>query len=108
MVASIGVSEARYGRRAGLGRDIPMTSKPSDLFALFPCGRGWRRAQARRRVRDRDAARHRAISQVVPSLESLIAMPIAASWSRIRSDSLKSFRARAAARSAIKALIRSG
>src|SRR5258708_26056619 len=45
---------------------------------------------------------HRAISQVVPSLESLITTPIAASSSRIRSDSLKSFRARAAVRSEIK------
>src|SRR3954451_10038469 len=46
---------------------------------------------------------HRAISQVVPSLESLIRTPIAASSSRIRSASLKSFRARAAVRSEIKA-----
>src|SRR5213596_3098912 len=45
---------------------------------------------------------HRAISQVVPSLESLIATPIAASSSRMRSDSLKSFRARAAVRFEIK------
>src|SRR6266851_4721579 len=46
--------------------------------------------------------RHRAISQVVPSLESLMTTPIAASSSRMRSDSLKSFRARAAVRSEIK------
>src|SRR5882757_5444928 len=46
---------------------------------------------------------HRAISQVVPSLESLITTPIAASSSRMRSDSLKSFRARAAVRLAISA-----
>src|SRR3954451_17205612 len=45
---------------------------------------------------------HRAISQVVPSLESFITTPIAASWSRMRSDSLKSLRARAAVRSAIR------
>ena len=45
---------------------------------------------------------HRAISQVVPSLESLMTTPIAASSSRMRSDSLKSFRARAAVRSAIR------
>src|SRR6266566_8089189 len=44
----------------------------------------------------------RATSQVVPSLESLIAIPIAASSSRIRSDSLKSFRARAAVRAEIR------
>src|SRR5882757_6202270 len=41
---------------------------------------------------------HRAISQVVPSLESLITTPIAASSSRMRSDSLKSLRARGAVR----------
>src|SRR5450631_2877536 len=41
---------------------------------------------------------HRAISQVVPSLESLMTTPIAASSSRMRSDSLKSLRARASAR----------
>src|SRR3954451_23301146 len=46
---------------------------------------------------------HRAISQVVASFESLITTPIAASSSRIRSDSLKSFRARAAVRSEIRA-----
>src|SRR3954454_6846766 len=45
---------------------------------------------------------HRAISQVVPSLESLMTTPIAASSSRMRSDSLKSFRARAAARTSNK------
>src|SRR5215216_3610000 len=48
---------------------------------------------------------HRAISQVVPSLESLITTPIAASSSRMRSDSLKSFRARAAVRFEIRASI---
>src|SRR6201999_1440446 len=54
---------------------------------------------------------HRAISQVVVgspvagSLPSLIAIPIVASSSRIRSDSLKSFRARAAVRAAIAATI---
>src|SRR5256886_11303081 len=45
---------------------------------------------------------HRAISQVVPSLESLMTTPNAASSSRMRSDSLKSFRARAAVRAEIK------
>src|SRR5262249_44235562 len=50
---------------------------------------------------------HRATSQLVPSLESLIATPMAASSSRMRSDSLKSFRARAAVRSEISALTRS-
>src|SRR4051795_11395004 len=51
---------------------------------------------------------HRAISQVVPSLESLMTTPIAASSSRIRSDSLKSLRARAAVRSEISPSIRVG
>src|SRR5947209_4048153 len=51
----------------------------------------------------RIGAGHRAISQVVPSLESLMTTPIAASSSRMRSDSLKSLRARAAVRSAIDA-----
>src|SRR6202012_3024461 len=52
---------------------------------------GWRQ-------RGGGGAAHRAPSPVVPSLESLIAIPIAASSSRIRSDSLKSLRARAAVR----------
>src|SRR5262249_5384978 len=46
--------------------------------------------------------RHRAISQVVPSLESFRTIPIAASSSRIRSDSLKFLAARAAALASIK------
>src|SRR3569832_2285601 len=44
---------------------------------------------------------HRAISQVVPSFESLSTTPIAASSSRMRSDSLKSFALRAAVRASI-------
>src|SRR5262249_53412352 len=48
---------------------------------------------------------HRAISQVVPSFVSFTTTPILASSSRRRSDSFQSFRPRAAARSAIKALI---
>src|SRR4051812_21436913 len=47
---------------------------------------------------------HRAISQVVPSLESLMTIPIAVSSSRMRSDSLKSLRARAAVRDSMRAL----
>src|SRR5690606_3361754 len=46
---------------------------------------------------------HRAISQVVPSFESLSTTPMAASSSRMRSDSLKSFALRAAARASISA-----
>src|SRR5665213_2407821 len=49
---------------------------------------------------------HRAISQVVPSLESFSTTPIAASSSRMRSDSAKSLRARAAVRVPIKAVTR--
>src|SRR5690242_11629842 len=56
----------------------------------------------------RVGAGHRAISQVVPSLESLMTTPIAASSSRMRSDSLKSLRARAAVRASIIASILPG
>src|SRR5262245_20940872 len=45
---------------------------------------------------------HRAMSQVVPSFESFTTTPMAASSSRMRSDSLKFFAARAAARAAIR------
>src|SRR5215510_10234289 len=45
---------------------------------------------------------HRAISQVVPSLESLSTTPMAASSSRIRSASLKFFLLRAVSRASIK------
>src|SRR5262249_33455748 len=48
---------------------------------------------------------HRAISQVVPSLESLSTTPMAASSSRIRSDSAKFFDARARARASTSAWI---
>src|SRR6266702_4671161 len=58
----------------------------------------------------RVGAGHRAISQVVTglplaSLPSFKTIFIAASWSRMRSDSSKSLRARAAARAAIMASI---
>src|SRR5205085_1720693 len=76
----------------------------------FQDGRSKDRRQYRRIRREERPQRrfgqrlshYRAISQVVPSLESLITTPIAASSSRMRSDSLKSFRARAAVRSEIK------
>src|SRR6185437_797576 len=45
---------------------------------------------------------HRAISQVVPSLESFSTTPMAASSSRIRSDSLKFFALRAALRASTR------
>ncbi len=49
------------------------------------------------------AGGHRAISQVVPSLVSFSTTPIAASSSRMRSDSSKSLRLRAALRASIRA-----
>src|SRR5215475_4099119 len=45
---------------------------------------------------------HRAMSQVVPSFESFTTTPSAASSSRMRSDSLKFFAARAAALASIR------
>src|ERR1700719_3232516 len=106
IAASTGVSSARNGRNAGLGNACPIASKYSEQFqrehdrpsdhspfendVITPVF--WKR---------RVGTAHRAISQVVPSLESLITTPIAASSSRMRSDSLKSFRARAAVRAEI-------
>src|ERR1043166_3326450 len=49
---------------------------------------------------------HRLTSHVVPSLESFSTIPWAASSSRMRSDSLKSFALRAALRSAIRPSMR--
>src|SRR5207302_11160482 len=80
------------------------------IAGQFQHGRSKDRGQNRRIRREERPQRrfgqrlshYRAISQVVPSLESLITTPIAASSSRMRSDSLKSFRARAAVRSEIK------
>src|SRR4051794_2035654 len=57
------------------------------------------RPQARLRI---GARAHRAASQVVPSLESLSTTPMAASSSRMRSDSLKFLALRAALRAAIR------
>src|SRR4029077_6333155 len=48
---------------------------------------------------------HRAIPQVVPSLESFSTTPIAASSSRMRSDSLKFLAARAAALASMRLAI---
>src|ERR1700726_5009698 len=110
IAASTGVSSARNGRRAGLGSACPMGSKYSEQFwGQHDRGRDHDPFQndviapvfRKRRV----GLAHRAISQVVPSLESLITTPIAASSSRMRSDSLKSLRARAAARSEIRSSI---
>src|SRR5216684_6271839 len=107
IAASRGVSSARSGRKAGLGSTCAISSKYSEHSQRKHNGRDDDRPFDEdviapvfweRRVR----LRHRAISQVVPSLESLMTTPIAASSSRIRSDSLKSFRARAAVRSEIK------
>src|SRR6266571_9293242 len=107
IAASTGVSSARNGRTAGLDSACAIASKypkqsqrqhdgrdndrPFDEDVIAPVL--WER-----RIR----LLHRAISQVVPSLESLMTTPIAASSSRMRSDSLKSFRARAAVRAEIK------
>src|SRR6185437_15445988 len=56
------------------------------------------RTQCELRMR---SGHHRATSHVVPSLESLSTTPIAASSSRMRSDSLKFFAFRAASRAKI-------
>src|SRR5207248_6558358 len=85
------------------------------IAGQFQHGRSKDRGQNRRIRREERPQRrfgqrlshYRAISQVVvglpsASLPSFSTMPIAASSSRMRSDSLKSFRARAAVRSAIK------
>src|SRR3981081_3176715 len=107
IAASTGVSSARNGRIAGLGRACPIASKHSEQFQRQHDGCHddgpldhdvvapvlWKR---------RLWAAHRAISQVVPSLESLMTTPIAESSSRMRSDSPKSLRARAAVRSEIR------
>ncbi len=69
---------------------------PAALGTLSRRGRGFHRTVSHRT--------HRATSHVVPSLESLMAMPMAASSSRMRSDSLKSLRARAAVRSSMRLL----
>src|SRR6188768_2070686 len=110
IAASTGTSWLRKGRSAGLGNACPIGSKhseqsegeydrgddhrPFDEDVIAPVL--WER---------RVGFRHRAISHVVPSLESLITTPIAASSSRMRSDSLKSLRARAAVRFEIKSSI---
>src|ERR1700712_1491576 len=106
IAASTGISAGSNGRNAGFGRACPMASKyseqlqsqqdraddygPFDEDVIAPVL--WER---------RVGFAHRAISQLVPSLESFITTPIAASSSRMRSDSPKSLRVRAAVRSAI-------
>src|SRR2546429_454738 len=108
IAASIGTSAARYGRKPGLGNACPIASnhseqsqgeqdrgsdqRPFDENVISPVFR-------ERRI----GSGHHAISHVVTgfpsaSLPSLMATPMAASSSRMRSDSLKSFRARAAER----------
>src|SRR5215216_6369931 len=112
IAANMGKSAGRYGRKPGLGNACPIASKYSEQ-SQSEHDRG-----NDQRVLDEDVIApvfwkrrvgfgHRAISHVVTglpsaSLPSLMATPIAASSSRIRSDSLKSFRARAAARSTIR------
>src|ERR1700682_2286498 len=107
IAASTGVSAGRNGRSAGLGKACPIASKYSEWFwGEHDCGRDDRPFDgdviAPLPGKRRAGPGHRAISQVVPSLESLMTTPIAASSSRIRSDSLKSFLARAAVRAALK------
>src|SRR5438876_2198494 len=106
IAASTGISSARNGRKAGLDSACAIASKYSEQSQRQHDGRDNHRpfdedviapVLWERRIR----LLHRAISQVVPSLESLMTTPIAASSSRMRSDSLKSFRARAAVRSEI-------
>src|SRR5437667_2766360 len=106
IAASTGISSARSGRKAGLDSACAIASKYSEQSQRQHDGRDNDRpfdedviapVLWERRIR----LLHRAISQVVPSLESLMTTPIAASSSRMRSDSLKSFRARAAVRSEI-------
>src|SRR6266436_2865996 len=113
IAASRGVSSARSGRKAGLGSTCAISSKysehsqrkhngcdddrPFDEDVIAPVF--WER---------RVGISHRAISQVVTglpsaSLPSFNTTPMAASSSRIRSDSLKSLRARAAFRLAMDA-----
>src|SRR6478672_7013862 len=109
IAASIGTSAGKNGRKPGLGNACPIASKyseqsqgqhdrgndqrPFDEDVVAPMFWEWR-----------IGFRHHAISHVVTglpsaSLPSLMATPIATSSSRMRSDSLKSFRARAAVRS---------
>src|SRR5512140_1606054 len=87
-----------------LAKSVPWSS-PYPVELERQCRRGAEQQDLERDViepvprKRRVGAFHRAISQVVPALESLIATPIAASRSRMRSDSLKSLRLRAAVRS---------
>src|SRR5438093_8933587 len=111
IAASIGTSAGKNGRKPGLGNACPIASKHSKQ------SQGQQDRGSDQRPFDEDVIapvfwerrigfRHRAISQVVTgfpsaSLLSFRTMPMAASSSRIRSDSLKSLRARAAVRDAI-------
>src|SRR3954447_19346004 len=108
MAASTGVSARRNGRRAGFGNVRPIASEHSEQLERQHDGCRDHDPFERYVIapvfwKGRIGTAHRAISHVVPSLESLMTTPIAASWSRIRSDSLKSLRARAASRAAIEA-----
>src|SRR4051812_50152496 len=109
IAASIGMSAGKNGRKPGLGKACPIASKYSEQ-SQGQHGRGNDQRPFDEDViapmfRERGIGLvHHATSHVVTgfpaaSLPSLMATPIAASSSRMRSDSLKSFRARAAARS---------
>src|ERR1700687_6071610 len=111
IAASTGVSSPRNGRSAGLGSVCPIASKYSEQFQRQydgGCDHGpfdhdviapvsWKR---------RVGTAHRAISvfnsPVTGSLKSLRVTPIAESSLRMRSDTAKSFRARAEFRAAIR------
>src|SRR5438094_1907921 len=69
-------------------------------------GLGWRPKPFLDLLGRRNVVAHRFNSQVVPSFESFSTTPMAASSSRMRSDSLKFFALRAAMRSETKYLIR--
>src|SRR6478752_9569295 len=96
IAASIGTSAARYGRKPGLGNACPIASKHSEQ------SQGERDRGGDQRPFDEDVvapalwkrrigATHQATSHVVTglpsaSLPSLMAIPMAASSSRMRSD----------------------
>src|SRR5665647_3557481 len=84
IAASTGVSAGKNGRKPGLGSACPIASKHSEQFQCQHDG-GRDHGPFEHDViapvlgKRRVGLGHRAISQVVPSLESLITTPIAAS-----------------------------
>src|SRR6476646_5221797 len=99
IAASMGVSEGSIGRSAGLGRACPISSSPHAVELQDQRHRAGKQQDLQRDIIEpvswerRIGFGHHAISHVVTglpsaSLPSLMATPIAASWSRMRSDSL--------------------